>query len=138
MAEYGRGIKAGVVAGIIYGIILLVLVIALADALMPGFWTIAGAAGLAGPAIAIFATGMVVGGIIGGLIFGVIYAAAYGSLPGTSVVKGIILGIIFWLIFSVALNYGTVITYPLYALLGLIASLIWGALVGFFWDKFGK
>ncbi len=138
MADFGRGIKAGVVAGLIYGIIYLVLVMALADALMPGFWALMGAAGFTGTAIAILAGSMIIGGIIGGLIFGAIYAAAYGSLPGSSVVKGLILSIIFWLIFGVALNYGYVASYPLYTVLGLISSLIWGALTGTFWDKFGK
>lgn len=138
MAEYGRGIKAGIVAGIIYGIIYLVLVIALADALMPGFWALMGTAGFTGAAISILAGSMIVGGIIGGIIFGAIYAAVYGSLPGTSVVKGITLGIVYWLIFGVALSYGYVATYPLYTVLGLISSLVWGALVGILWDKFGK
>lgn len=140
MAEYGRGIKAGVVAGIIYGIILTVLVAALAEAIMPGFWGVVSTAGagLTGAVIGIFAVMLIIGGAIGGLIFGAVYAAAYGSLPGSSVVKGIIIAIIFWLVFSVGLNYSYVSRYPAYAGIGLVSSLVWGALVGVFWDKFGK
>ena len=138
MADYGRGIKAGIVSGIVYGIIYAVLMVALAEVLVPGFWTFMGMIpGAAGIAMAMFAGIAIVGGIIGGLIFGVIYAAVYGSLPGSSVVKGLILSIIFWLIFGVGLNFGTVMLYPLMAVLGLISSLIWGALVGVLWDKFG-
>ena len=57
---------------------------------------------------------------------------------GTSVKKGIVLSIIFWLIFGVALNTGTIMVYPVLIIISLICALIWGALLGVFWDKFGK
>lgn len=138
MAEFGRGIKAGIVAGIVYGIINVVLVAGLIEFIYPGYWAIAGMVGAVGMIIAVFAVGAIIGGIIAGLIFGAIYAAAYNSLPGSSVVKGIIIAILLWLIFSVALNYGTIATYPILAVFGLMSSLVWGALVGVLWDKFGK
>ncbi len=138
MAEFVRGIKAGIIAGIIYGIANIMLMVGLTEVIYPGYWALAGAAGATEMVIGIFTVTAIISGIIGGLIFGAIYAAAYDSLPSSSIVKGIIVAIILWLIFSVALNYGTIGTYPIIAVFGLISSLIWGAFVGVFWDKFEK
>ena len=88
--------------------------------------------------------GGIIFGIIGGIIFGSIYAALYNSLPGsTSVIKGIVLAIIFWIIFSILLGYGTLtVNMELYVInnviIGIIAALFWGFLLGKFWDKYGK
>lgn len=83
-------------------------------------------------------------GIIGGAIFGAIYGAVYDSLPSaSSVVKGIVLSIIWWLVFGIAINYGQLATIPVVATmvlvaLSLLSAIVWGTLVGFFWDKFGE
>ncbi len=138
MAEFGKGIKAGILAGVIEGVILIAVIAAMAETLLPGFWATMGALGSTGLAMTVFAIVGIIGGIFSGLIFGAIYAAAYGSLPGSSIVKGMILSIVMWLVFSVALNYGTIAQYPTYAAISLITSLLWGALVGIFWDKFGS
>lgn len=150
MAEFGRGIKAGIVAGIIYGILLGVLFGVVLTALVgtvptgmeniPGMENISITVGALGAAVLI--PMMIVGGIFFGIIFGAIYAAVYGSLPGgTSVKKGIVFSIILWLLTSVG-YYGMLAlagtaAIAVFAVLGLISSLIWGALVGVFWDKFG-
>lgn len=87
--------------------------------------------------------GAIFSGIIGGLIFGLIYAAIYNSLPGSSsVAKGIVLAIIFWLILSVGIGFVVSgifgMTYYILnsIIIGLIGSIIWGYLLGKFWDKY--
>jgi hypothetical protein len=75
------------------------------------------------------------------LIFGIIYGWAYDRIPGrTSAIKGIVFGLILWLIFSVVLGLGNLqygIAYYLYGLgEGLITSLIFGVLLGFFYKRF--
>jgi len=156
MAEFGRGIKAGIVAGIISGIISMVFSIiqysALWDAVASYYEGLSGTGGFfTGMAevsliamIPGLAIGAIIGGIIGGIIFGLIYAAVYNSLPGsTSIMKGIVLSLIFWLIFTVALGYASasmigigMTFYGISLVFGLISSLIWGFLLGTFWDKF--
>jgi hypothetical protein len=145
LAEFGRGIKAGVVSCVINGVIFGIMM-----AVVISIWTteFAVAIGATIPAegVVVLADmwvvgaviGSIIGGIIGGIIFGAIYAAVYGHLPGaTSVVKGIVLSIIVWLVLGVPLNFAVIAALPIVAVLGLISSLIWGALIGVFWDKFG-
>jgi vacuolar-type H+-ATPase subunit I/STV1 len=144
------GVKAGVVSGAIYGAIIApityITLIFLKEEIMPSI--IASLPDspitaeqaynimlLIGPIFA-FITGIILG-----LIFGIIYGWAYDKIPGrTSIIKGIIFGIILWLIFSVLLGAGNLqysISYYLYGLgEGLITSLIFGLLLGFFYNKF--
>ncbi|NWG09932.1 MAG: hypothetical protein HXX80_06500 [Nitrososphaerales archaeon] len=145
------GVKAGVVSGAIYGIIIApityITLIFLKEDIMssiiaslpPDSSIIVEQAYnivlLIGPIFA-FITGIILG-----LIFGIIYGWAYDKIPGrTSMIKGIVFGIILWLIFSVLLGSGNLqysVTYYLYGLgEGLITSLIFGLLLGFFYNRF--
>ncbi len=147
MTDYGRGAKAGVVAGIPYGIISGILYFLVIQAMAPGYWTSMAAANVSMMIKASMIVMSIISGIIGGLIFGVIYAAVYDPLPGdSSVVKGIILSLLFWLILGVGLGYSGISQISqvagtgaagAYLAVGLVSSLIWGALVGKLWDSFG-
>lgn len=149
MGKVITGIKAGVVSGAIYGIILapftyLELILFKEEfmsmiILPPGSSITAEQAFnfalLIGPIIVFIV------GIILGLIFGIIYGWAYDKIPGkTSIIKGIIFGLILWFILSVLLGLGNLwysITYYLYGLgVGLIEYLIFGVLLGFFYNRF--
>jgi len=82
--------------------------------------------------------GYAIAGAIIGVIFGTIYAAAYTHLPGTkSILKGISIGIVWWLVMGLGLSYclGTVIN-AYHIVSSLISALVWGVLVGFFWDRY--
>ncbi len=150
MADFVRGIKAGIVSGIIYGIISAILGLLI---IMVYWQTLMGGLGvffMGTDMMAVFMfmlpslfIGAIVAGIIGGIIFGLIYAAIYNSLPGsTSVMKGIVLSLLFWIIFSLALGYTSMTVYGMEyfavnnVVIGLITSVIWGFLLGKFWDKF--
>lgn len=88
-------------------------------------------------------------GIILGVIFGIVYGWAHDKIPGrTYLNKGIVFGLILWLIFSVILSFvlslmlglGNLqydIVYYLYGLgRDLIIYLIFGLLLGFFYNRF--
>jgi hypothetical protein len=150
MADFKRGIKAGVITGAIYAAVTLILAFTLADYqyLSPsGFWE---------------ATGLVsyafVGLIIRGIVFGAIFAALYNFLPGpTAIVKGVELSFSFWVLTVIEVAYRN-LTWPWQAAvvsgdftyyggtinlssvsLGLISvasALVFGVLVGFFWNRF--
>jgi len=79
-------------------------------------------------------------GIILGLIVGAIYGRAYDKIPGrTSIIKGIIIGIILWLILPVLLGLGVILPYSYYAYglgVDLITYLIFGVLLGYFYNRF--
>ncbi|MGQ9718369.1 MAG: DUF6789 family protein [Nitrososphaerales archaeon] len=151
MSKVTVGVKAGVVSGAIYGVIIApityITLIFLKEEIMPSIIasllpdspiTAEQAYNimlLIGPIFA-FITGIILG-----LIFGIIYGWAYDKIPGrTSIIKGIVFGIILWLIFSVLLGLGNLqysVTYYLYGLgEGLITSLIFGLLLGFFYNRF--
>ncbi|MEM3584574.1 MAG: hypothetical protein QW193_04770 [Nitrososphaerales archaeon] len=151
MGKVVTGIKAGVVSGVIYGVILapftyltLILlkeeIISIIMANLPPGYSIS-IEEFFNFALTIGIISVFIAGIILGLIFGLIYGWAYEKIPGrTSIIKGIIFGIILWLIFSVILGFGNLqygFTYYLYNLgEGLITSLIFGFLLGFFYNKF--
>lgn len=145
------GIKAGVVAGVIYSIILapftyLTLILLREDIISMIMASLPEGSSLTAEEIFSFTLliGLVsvfIAGIILGLIFGLIYGWAYEKIPGrTAIIKGIIFGIILWLIFSVILGFGNLgygVTYYLYSLVeGLITSLIFGLLLGYFYNRF--
>lgn len=151
MADFGRGIKAGIVSGIIYGIISVIFGAITAviywETILSNYAGITvGAAdmmGVIGFLIPILAIAGIIGGIIFGLIFGLIYAAIYNSLPGsTSVMKAIVLALIGWVLLSLGMGYGNLAVDTMYyvvgnVIFGLIGWIIWGYLLGVFWDKFG-
>lgn len=132
MADFKRGMTAGAKAGVVFGIIFSILGIAYTYAtLEPGYVIVTERAiGLV--------IGYMIAGAIVGAIFGAIYAAAYNSLPGAkSILKGLSLGIVWWIVVGLGIAYllGTEIN--IYnAVSSLISALIWGALIGFFWDKY--
>ena len=154
MADFGRGIKAGIISGIIYGIIIgifsAIVSFIMWDTISAAYDDVISGFGFGG-LIEFTLEGQIINGFIGGiiygiifgLIFGLIYAAVYNSLPGsTSIMKGIVLMLIVWLILSVGLGYLSIdlfgTTYYIVSLItGLIGSIIWGFLLGKFWDKYG-
>src|SRR5437899_8856922 len=146
MADYGRGAKAGAIAGVVLGVIEAIGYVALFSFIMDSIRTaVQGTTLPAGLtvdqvisatlyALVIFTF---VGSIILGAILGVIFAAVHNkymtskSLP----MRGIVFGIILWLIgigFNIGnFSYGT--TYvAVSVILGLVASLIYGYLLGHF------
>ena len=132
MTDFKRGMTAGAKAGAVFGIIFSILGIVYAYAtLEPGYVIVTERAiGLV--------IGYIIAGAIVGAIFGAIYAAAYGSLPGAkSILKGLSLGILWWIVVGLGLAYLLGTGVDIYnAVSGLISALIWGALIGFFWDKY--
>jgi len=145
------GIKAGVVSGAIYGIILAPFIyfelILFKEEFMSVIIASLPQGSLITPEEAYNIT-LLIGpilvfiiGIILGVIFGIIYGWAYDKIPGrTSIIKGIVFGLILWLIFSAILGLGNLqygVTYYLYGLgEGLVTSLIFGILLGFFYNRF--
>jgi len=145
MAEFRTGAMVGGVAGIIYGALFGVSGLAIMLAFGAKLEQLIGpsVAGLDTVAlILIFIISGIIVGVAVGAIFGVAYAALYRVLPGnTSLQKGAIFSIIFWLtglVFSRntfrILGETTIVT--ILVIHGLITALIWGVLVGAFWDKF--
>ncbi len=132
MAEFKRGATAGLRAGVIFGVILAIMgVVYVYATLAPGY---------------IIRTERVIGLIIGyaiaggivGIIFGAIYATAYKHLPGgKSILKGLSLGIVWWIVVGLGIGYilGNAID-AYYVATSLISALIWGSLIGFFWDRY--
>ncbi len=131
MAEFKRGMTAGAKAGVVFGIIFSILGIAYIYAtLEPGYIIVTERA-------FVLVIGYAIAGAIVGSIFGMVYAAAYDRLPGAkSILKGLSLGIVWWIVVGLGLAYllGTVI--DIYQIVSsLISALIWGSLIGFFWDR---
>lgn len=152
MAQFGRGAKAGVLAGLISGVISGVflylelqvyksqIITTIQNALPAG--SNLDASALANFAILFVPVVMIFGGLIGGLILGLIFAAVQDkymkrqSLP----IRGLIFGLILFVI-DIALNLGSVNYGPGALASGLvfslIGSLIFGYLLGLFFQKFG-
>ncbi len=147
MAEFRRGALAGGVAGVIYGIffgvsglaVMLAFGVKLEQLIGPGIAELGTVA-----LVPIFIISGIVVGVAVGVIFGVAYAALYGRVPGdTSIRKGAVFSIIFWLtglVFSQntfrILGEAAIVT--TLVIQGLITALVWGALLGTFWDKFSR
>ena len=155
MADFGRGIKACVVAVTIYLIVSVIL-----ETIGRTFWypsDFISAAGLGielqltDPSLMILS---VLSRIFQGIIFGVVFAALYDYLPSaTSVKKGVVLSSFLWILSAVWLIYVTPgwptggaqisampgVTVCLssisLALVSIIFSLAFGALVGAIWNK---
>lgn len=130
--ESKRGVISGAKAGVVYGIIIAIIgIVYTYTQLAPGQFVVIERA-------IVLVIGYAIAGAIVGVIFGAIYAAAYSRLPGAkSIVKGISIGIVWWLVVGLGLAYclGTVINaYQIVS--SLISALIWGVLVGFFWDRY--
>jgi hypothetical protein len=82
-------------------------------------------------------------GVVGGLILGAIYGWAFRRIPGgTALVKGVIFGILLWVLFSVLggldnSQYG-IGYYSTQVAIGLVASLLFGWLLGYFYGRFTR
>jgi hypothetical protein len=141
MAEYKRGIKAGVssqiIANILGSIVLtpIVYYFSYSGVLIMDMYS----STYGGFLYSSFVYAILVG-IFYGVIYGLIYAAYYSKLFGdTSIKKGLFLSFCGWILFG--LLYGLILlSFASYFLLSVITSLIqhmlFGALLGFFWDKF--
>lgn len=151
MGNATNGAKAGVIAGIVYGIILGVTsyftVVADKSTILSAITRslpanspftpeqLYGIVVLVTPAI------VLVGGIIGGVIVGAVYGALFRRVPGkTPIVKGIVVGLVLWVILSLVgglrdMQYGA-LYYGTQAAIGLVAILIFGVLLGYFYGRF--
>jgi len=133
MADFGRGIKAGMIAAIIESLIFAVVFFFLGETLTGWSASLWNSMGI------VLVVGSVVYGIIGGIIIGIIFAALYERLPTkSSIVKAIIMGVIFWLIFGLLFGIMTEGFFlALEAVEAIFQVLVYGILLGFFWDMFG-
>jgi hypothetical protein len=146
MADYGRGAKAGAIAGVVTGIIRAIGAIALFSftandiktalqgTTLPAGITIdqAVTAAMYLEVVAAF-----IGSIIGGVILGVIFAAVANKYMTSKSfeMRGIVFGIVLWIIGILGSigNFGYGTTYiAASVLIGLVASLIYGYLLGHF------
>ena len=151
MGRTGTGAKAGVVSGVVYGamsaITTYITVLSIKEEIISAIreglpldspFT---AEQLFESALIILPIFVILLGLVVGIILGLIYGWGYEKIPGgNSIYKGLVVGVIFWVIFFVllglgSLQYGT--TYAVVSLAwNLVVSLIFGALLGVFYDKF--
>lgn len=149
MTEWVRGVKAGLISIPIYGAALWILVQTAArihsfdlSEQMTGFGTeTVPLVSLEGFLFTVFGFG-----ITFGIIYGLIFAAVYEKFPGkSSLIKGATLGVALWIIFGLITQAtGGVVTilgdplvlFPTFLVGGLTAAILFGALLGFLWDKF--
>jgi len=151
IADLARGAKAGVVSGVIYGPVNW-LIINIGINLINGNL---------GNWVTRFMTGgmwlldciikNLISGLIFGLILGLIFAAVYDKLPGkTPTVKGIVISIIYWVTIPLGLPVLSYLnqwgfeglhlffsspTNWVPTVIGLPTSIIWGWLLGYFWES---
>jgi len=148
MFDYNRGAKAGGIAGIIIGAIGAILSFAIVILFKDSFPEISRInIDTTGYMVAfmVFCWDRIIWGIVSGGIFGIIYAAVYNKLPGSSSLKkGIVFAIIYWIIIGIIVCFLLTSSqenmYEFYVQsvgLGLVTSLIWGALTGKLWDRYG-
>jgi hypothetical protein len=152
MAQYGRGAKAGLLAGLISGVLTGVFLYLELQNLKSQITTTIqnslpanspiDASALANFAILLVPVVMIIGGLIGGLILGLIFAAVQDkymkrqSLPVRGLVFGLILFAIDLLLNAGSVNYGTSALLSGFTI-SLIGALIFGYLLGAFFQRFG-
>ena len=155
MADFGRGLKAGVITGIIYLVIYIIVgVISFYESLyLTDFLDAAGLAPVVSPVYPGFVSSFgIFDNILRGIIFGVIFAVVYNFLPGTiSIVKGVVLSAFVWIVTVIEVVYtmpewsgvrgtyygGTVVLSSVsFILVGIMFTLLFGALTGLLWDRF--
>jgi hypothetical protein len=151
LGRTGTGAKAGVVSGVVYGAMSAVFAYISSSMIKEEMMTVieetlppdslVTAEQLYEFTLIFGAVFAVVIGVVAGVILGVVYGWGYEKVPGgNSIYKGLVFGIILWIIIDVLLGlgnleYGT--TYFALSLAwGLVISLIFGALLGVFYDKF--
>jgi len=155
LADFGRGLKAGVITGIIYLVIYIIVgVISFYESLyLTDFLDAAGLAPVVSPVYPGFVSSFgIFDNILRGIIFGVIFAVVYNFLPGTiSIVKGVVLSAFVWIVTVIEVVYtmpewsgvrgtyygGTVVLSSVsFILVGIMFTLLFGALTGLLWDRF--
>lgn len=152
MADFGRGVKAGIVAAIIFSIPPLIFQIS----------TIGGFSSFQLDANFLFQNifEILITAVIRGAIFGLVFAFVSGSLSrGSNVVRGALLGLGFWFLtlfirvseysaiatqismngYATSLGLGTKVAQVTATIImvDLLSMLLYGAVVGILWDKFG-
>ncbi|TMI62135.1 hypothetical protein E6H16_06425 [Candidatus Bathyarchaeota archaeon] len=137
MADYGRGAKAGAIAGVVLGIIEAVGIYATFSFTSDSIKRTLPAGITIDQALYALVIGTFVGSIIGGVILGVIFAAVANKYMTSKSfeMRGLVFGIILWIIGILGNigNFGYGTTYiAVSVLIGLIASLIYGYLLGHF------
>ena len=151
MGKAKAGGRAGILAGLIYGILGAAAVVTLLVAFkshvievirseLPSGSTV-NVNTVYDPLVAVDAAVAVVFGIVAGLALGLVFGAVSDRIPGRrGVTKGLVFGIIFWLILHVLadyienLKYG--VTFYLVDIgLGLGTSLVYGVLLGIFFER---
>ena len=155
IAELLRGAKAGAVSGVIFGALLgsignigLNVINGIINGRLEWFVASLMTEGMMwlGPIIV-----YIIFGVIGGLIFGLMFAALYDKLPGkTPKSKGIVTSIIFWVVlilgfpalanlyrwgFEGLYEFVCGSFYQTQAVIGLGTSILWGWLLGRFWER---
>jgi hypothetical protein len=151
MADFGRGAKAGAFAGIVLGIILAigyyVLFTIISDTIKAAIQGTTLPAGLTvdlifAAALLAIVIGTFLGSIVLGVILGLVFAAVESKYMTSKslAMRGLVFGIIIWLLgllFNIGnLYYGTAYVVAS-VLLGLVGSLIYGYLLGTFYQRFG-
>ena len=151
MGRIGTGAKAGLVSGVVYGAMSAVfayisllmikeqMMVVIEETLLPD--SLVTAEQIYEFLLIFGAVFVVIVGVVTGVILGVVYGWAYEKIPGgNSIYKGLVFGIILWAIIDVLLGIGNVqydTTYFVLSLAwGLVIALIFGALLGIFYDKF--
>lgn len=149
MVEVDRGVKAGVVSGVIYGVVNVIVNLVVMGVILPSVFPEFFVAVFDFVAMIIFVVLLVAGlfaGVIIGLIFGFIFAVLYKELPGrTSAIKGVIFSFALWAILGLTLQLATSVGWPppearhllsIPIMISLGTSILWGILLGYFWDRF--
>ena len=149
--NYGRGAKAGAISGVVLGVILAVLYyivfLSLTDTIKSAIGGTTLPSGVSidqvfALALTFLVVGVVVGSIIIGVILGVVFAAVHNMyMKGQSLaMRGLVFGVIIWLIglgFNVSnFYYGTAYV-AASVVIGLVASLIYGYLLGTLYGRGG-
>jgi len=151
LGRIGTGAKAGVVSGAVYGVIsavtMYVMVLSMKEEVisvigesLPQDFPIT-AEQLFEFTLILVPIFAILFGLVVGVILGVIYGWGYEKIPGgNAVYKGLIIGVIFWIIFFVLLGLGNLQYGAPYFMVSLawnlVISLVFGALLGVFYDKF--
>jgi len=137
MAEYGRGAKAGAIAGVVLGIIEAIGIYATFSFTRDSIKSTLPAGITIDQVLYTLVIGTFVGSIIGGVILGVIFAAVANKYMTSKSfeMRGLVFGIVLWIsgILGNIGNFGYGTTYiAASVLIGLVASLIYGYLLGHF------
>jgi hypothetical protein len=151
MTKWVRGAKTGLVSGLIYMAALWILILTAASIhdfdlsevvtgpISPYYFPVVSLEGFLWTAFG--------KGTIFGIICGLAFADWYEKLPGKSfLMKGVVLGVVLWIVFGVigratggkvlAVLGDPLFLFPTFLVGGLMIAILFGSLLGFFWDRF--